>query len=362
MVGCAGLAAVLAGPASAAPTPNRSCSVRDVTTSATYRYSATGTSPLATAISAAGANDTLRIRGTCVGDFVIGASLTLDGVNFPTLNGDGAGTTLEIDAGTVTVQNLTITGGNAFNGGGVLETGGALTLANSIVKHNAATNAGGGIYTSGGALTLTGTSVRHNSAGRSGGGIASSASSTTTLVNDSIARNTSDNVGGGIASSGALSLTDTSVSRNTATGLGGGGIWNGDGGALTVNNDTVDRNVAAQGGNGGGISNQFGSTATIADTSVNGNSATGVGGGIYNDGPGGGYGPSTVSLTNFSLNRNTALQGGAIYSLVPVTIETRLVGASTNDNLFGEVAGNAEAGTAPLFHIFITPPASSGGF
>ena len=100
--------------------------------------------------------------------------------------------------------------------------------------------------------------------------------------------------------------------RSTATGRGGGGIWNGDGGALTVNNDTVDRNVAAQGGNGGGISNRFGSTATIADTSVNGNSATGVGGGIYNDGPGGGYGPSTVSRTNFSLNRNTALQGGAI--------------------------------------------------
>lgn len=122
---------------------------------------------LQAAINAASAGDTLRVRGTCTGNFTIGKLLTLTGVegSHPTLNGGGTGRTLTILVGaTVVVERLTITAGSAVNGGGILNSG-TLTLEKSAVSGNTA-GFGGGIFNNPGidiTLTLEKSAVSGNS-------------------------------------------------------------------------------------------------------------------------------------------------------------------------------------------------------
>ena len=118
---------------------------------------------LQTAITAAKRGDILRVRGTCTGNFTIGKRLTLKGVGVaPTLNGGRTGTTLTIDHGvTVIVERLTITGGNADRGGGIVNFG-TLTLKESEVSGNTAGGTGGGIFNDGGIVTLEESTVSHN--------------------------------------------------------------------------------------------------------------------------------------------------------------------------------------------------------
>ena len=80
-------------------------------------------------------------------------SLTLNGTNTSaSLNGNNSGTALTVSTAVpVIIKNLTITGGNASNGGGIYINNGAnVTLSSGAkVSGNKATNNGGGIYTSG---------------------------------------------------------------------------------------------------------------------------------------------------------------------------------------------------------------------
>ena len=72
---------------------------------------------------------------------------------------------LEVNSGvTATLENLTITGGNAGDSaGGAISNSGTLTLTNSTLSGNSAFNGGGGIDNSG-TLTLTNSTLSGNSA------------------------------------------------------------------------------------------------------------------------------------------------------------------------------------------------------
>lgn len=64
-------------------------------------------------IVAADVGATLQVRGTCVGNFVIDKTLTLEGpASRATLDGNGTGTTLRIDSGIVRLVRLIVTGGH----------------------------------------------------------------------------------------------------------------------------------------------------------------------------------------------------------------------------------------------------------
>jgi len=243
-----------------------------------------GATPVATAITAANAGDTINVWGTCVGNFEVSMNLTLKGQGKnATLNGGGAGSVLHITDGTTTVDGLMIThgiadvssddnGGDCCVGGGIAVSGptaGARVL-NSLVTGNSASLFGGGIDVDEGTLDL---------------------------VNSTVSANTADQGSGGIDTDfGTVTLTGSRVSGNTVANGSAGGIWN-FGGTLTLNNSTISGNSAANPtatlARGGGIRNQsaLDSTGTVVvsqatltlsgTTTITGNQAE-QGGGISN--------------------------------------------------------------------------------
>src|SRR5215468_6687653 len=207
--------------------------------------------------------------------------------------GDGPG-------GNLSLQNVTITGGSADNGGGIENVGGTVTLNHTQVTGNTATTAGGGIASatfdpaSVAKLTLNNSAVTGNSQ--------------TAPPPDSLG-------GGGIVNIlGMATLNSSQVNNNTAQGFVGGGIASGDylnfsgtTSFLTLNGSQVDGNTAPNAG-GGGIQNLLG-TATLNSSQVDGNSSLN-GGGIAS-GPGNGGAPLPVTsqlILNMSEgNGNTAI-------------------------------------------------------
>jgi hypothetical protein len=216
-------------------------------------------------------------------------------------------------SGNLTLQGLTITGGNTpaptattlAPGGGIFNLEGTLTLNHSLVTGNTSGTGGGGI-TSGtmgtgpvGTTTLNFSQVDDNTVtdGNSGGGILNHGG--TLILNASQVNDNTSSAGGGGITSGTgmggvggsiLVLNFSQVNGNTAdaSSLGGpmagaGGIVNG--GTATINASVVDGNTAP-GAAGGGILNH--GTMTINLSQVNNNTAPGNsagqgdGGGIAN--------------------------------------------------------------------------------
>ncbi|RIK26371.1 MAG: hypothetical protein DCC54_07320, partial [Anaerolineae bacterium] len=166
-------------------------------------------------------------------------------------------------AGNLTLDGLTVRHGrcndscttNPYNGGGIYNEGGTLTVTNSALSGNSADNGGGGIYNYSGTVTVTNSALSNNSAGY-GGGIYSDNYSTVTVTN-------------------------STISGNNATSTNGGGIFNYYQSTLTVANSTFSGNSANI--NGGGIHNAYSGTLTVTNSTLSGNSANNFGGGIYNN-------------------------------------------------------------------------------
>ena len=149
-------------------------------------------------------------------------------------------------------------------GGGILIRDGRLTLIDSTVSDNSASD-GGGIYNDIGTMTLTHSTVSDNSAdnedgGGDGGGIYQ-LYGTMTLTNSTVSDNTAHGRGGGIyadvTKEGNMTLTSSTISGNRADG--GGGIQVVDRGSgivakATLKNTIVANNTPADCGNtAGGI-------------------------------------------------------------------------------------------------------------
>jgi hypothetical protein len=148
---------------------------------------------------------------------VVATRIAVNG-NSATIDGTGAVRVFEIDGpgGNLSVQNLTITGGSADNGGGIENVGGTVTLNHSQVTGNAATQAGGGIASatfdpsSVARLTLNNSAVTGNQ--------------------QTLGPQDNNALGGGgiINILGTVTLNGSQVNKNTAQGFVGGGIANGD--------------------------------------------------------------------------------------------------------------------------------------
>lgn len=192
------MGSVLAPAASASSPPT--CRV-DNETRVTDFSSDTGQA-LTDAIAAAVAGDQLAAIGTCTGNFTLDKNLTLTGISqkkfpTPTLDGNQAGTTLVVRNATVTLTNLTITGGATIDyGGGIFNNFGTLTLDSSTVSENKAmgrTADGGGIFNNNGTLLLLNSTVSGNTAAgtvaEAGGGILNNFG-TLTLDNSTVIENT----------------------------------------------------------------------------------------------------------------------------------------------------------------------------
>ncbi len=181
-----------------------------------------------------------------LGQLVISSSVTVTGPGADqlTINAGGTSRVLAITGGTVHVSGLTLTGGFANRGGGLLnDTPAITTLTDMIIQGNTAyevsTVAGGGIRNSG-TLTITGSTISGNQA--------------------------ANHSGGGIGNNGTLTILQSTLSGNSAN-LAGGAIYN-DSGNATIRHCTISGNTAVE---GGGLGSHFGGTTTVDHSIVSGN-------------------------------------------------------------------------------------------
>ena len=221
--------------------------------------------------------------------------------------GSAPGRDIEIDGGSVTFNGVTVSGGSADQGGGILAVNADVTVKNSTITGNTATQAGGGIFALGGTLNVMSSVIDGNSAG-----------------------GTSFGQGGGIAASDAMVIIRAStVSNDTASAIvqnsgtavvptvDGAGIY-ALGGILTISGSKLETNTAS------------------AFTS--GNSAICLGAGIGTSGT-----TVTINRTSFIKNalssfaRNGALADGSALSALggSVTITGGLF-SSNNPTSFAQ--------------------------
>ena len=187
-----------------------------------------------------------------------------------------------------------ITGGWAYNGGGINNSG-TLTITGGTINGNTAESSGnndgrGGGIANYGTLTITGGVISGNTAYAGGGiGIRPGSTADPCVVNISggqIVSNIADE-GGGISSAvdgnkvPTVTLTNATISYNRAYGCGGGiRIW---GGTFTFNSGIISNNEA--GYHGGAIYiEESQSRLNIYGGTISSNTAHQKGGGIYHAG------------------------------------------------------------------------------
>lgn len=143
---------------------------------------------------------------------------------------------------TLTLENLTIRGGEAFDGGGIFNEG-TLILRNVNIIDNEAFNQGGGIFNAANAvLNVTGSSIDSNIAGSRGGGVNNLGN--TTYLNTTVSRNTAISRGGGIFNEGAAvsRFINATIANNVAASRGAGLASEGSR-TSTLGNSIIESNV-----------------------------------------------------------------------------------------------------------------------
>ena len=195
---------------------------------------------------------TFLLNNTAIiyGELFIGRDLTIDGsglnITIQANQEDGKQSRVfYVIAGNVFLSGLTITGGKMADYGGGIYNAGILTVVNSTIDNNTA-------YSS-----------------YSGGGIYNSSNGTLTVANSMVANNSASNGGGIYNYSGMLTVANSMVANNSASN--GGGIYNYSG-MLMETNCTITNNFAYI---GGGIYNYYG-TLNLYNTIVALNSGTDI--------------------------------------------------------------------------------------
>jgi len=279
--------------------------------------------------------------------------LTLNGLTITGGNTPGPGGGIFNLEGTLVLNHSRVTG-NASAGGmmsagggiasGTLGTGpvGTAVLNFSRVDHNTSSASAGGILNHGGTLILNASKVSDNTAaGGGGGGIASGTggqggpgSSILVVKFSQVSGNTANGGpmagAGGIANGGTATITASKVTRNTAPGAAGGGILNHGVMTLTgsqVTGNTAPADSAGDQGTGGGIANinlgpvapgaVNGGILTISFSQIRGNTASGQGGGII-EATITSSGPAAggaLTIKFSQITRNKAATGGGIFAV-----------------------------------------------
>lgn len=160
-------------------------------------------------------------------------SLSLIGSDDSIITQTGKARLFEIDDGKsdnkieVSLENLTLTGGNTAEAGGAILSAEDLTISNSQLNNNSSSESGGAISVSyGGSLSVTDSAIEGNTAGDRGGGIDIARDSTVKIVNTVISRN-SAGAGGGISSTDNLNrieIIDSKVTDNSEPNIVGDGF------------------------------------------------------------------------------------------------------------------------------------------
>jgi Right handed beta helix region len=350
----------------AADAAQPACKAINQTKDVSYNSKAYG-DPLATAIAEAGSGDTLKVIGTCTGNFSITKDLTLTGrpsrQQEDVLDGGGNGTVLGVVGDVdVTVGDLTITGGTT----GISNTAadlvltriavtrnhvgitssvlGSVTIDDSLVSGNAGDGVVGGLF---GTIDITDSVVSNNA----GAGVAGLRTAVT--VSDSTIANNSR---GGISSRRSVDITRSVIEGNTNLDGVGAGVAIGDLGSLQLTDSIVRGNTAAQ---GGGIWIQLNGSPTIITRSlITGNHATEDGGGI--NGPG----EYPLVIVDSVVSNNTATRGGGLFLWSPMKSGTTEISNSRvtgNSAVYGGGIWNDQPLTLTESRIMRNAASTAGG-
>lgn len=288
----------------------------------------------------AGTNENAALTG----DLDVTTPLTIEGRG-ATIDGNDIDRVFHVISGNVTLSDVTIRNGAvSTDGGGIrVETNSAhLTLQDATVTSNASTGAGaggGGIAIVAGSALLERCTISGNAAAV-GAGIFSAeffGQAELTVLDSTITLNVASDSGGGIHSEGDLTIADSTIDDNDATTGFAGGIQN-SGGSATVLRSTISRNTAVT---AGGIRNTATGDLMIVNTTISGNRARASGGGFVNSAD-----TSTTDLRNVTIAANVADDdangsgdGGGIAAGSTVRIRNSLVADNVDETPSGD--GNA---------------------
>lgn len=200
-------------------------------------------------------------------------------------------------SGSLMLQNLTVRNFNAGGGnGGAVQNAGSLTLDGVTVTGNSARFAGG-IYSSG-TLTVTNSTFMSNSSQENAGAIY--LNSGTLTMSDTTLESNSARYGSGVyLNNGTAALTNVTVRSNTANEQ-GAGIYQ-RAGTLTITGGLFENNSARF---GNGVYVDAGS-ATLSGVVMRSSTATEEGAAIYNR-------TGTLSVSGSTFEDNRARYGAAI--------------------------------------------------
>ncbi len=262
-------------------------------------------------------------------------------------------------SGMVMIQDATITensaDGAAGSGGGILnDVGGTVTISGSEITLNTSNRAGGGIENNAGTVSMTNVNLNQNVTNTSpgnGGGLHVTGAGTVTINGGAVNGNSAGAEGGGLWNgTGTMTIDGTEILNNTAAGAGadqgGGGIYNLNGGTLSIEDATISQNQATGTlGSGGGILNDVGSQLSISNSTISGNTAIRAGGGIEDN-----SGTSTIMLTNVILNDNAVTgppgNGGGLHITGGGSV--MIEGGTVNGNTASSEGGGLWNGTGTM--------------
>ena len=286
-------------------------------------------------------NNDNTVSGSAITD--VGASLSANPLS---LNDNSRVINFSDADGTLTLSNLTLTGGRTIdqnaNGGGIYATLGNISLVNSTVSGNSVSgdlSDGGGIFAYSGNVTLDGSRVSGNrTSGYSG-------------------------YGGGIyASSGNVSLTNSTVSDNITLNANsdGGGIFTNTGGVTAISSTVSGNQTNGAYSEGGGILTYSGNLLLINST-LSGNRTIGFlayGAGAYSS-------SGNITVTNSTVVGNTTsggnADGGGIFAYEgSVSIRNSILAGNVVNNGTASDLRSGNSGELTVSHSLIGNTAGSG--
>ncbi len=219
-----------------------------------------------------------------------------------------AGNALSNATDNLRIENSTITGNRAQEGGGVwIVAGNRTTLSNSIVQGNSATDGLGGGIGGEGDATIHDSIIRDNRSTQGGGiGLRRNLSALTDnslVVKQSLITGNEADEGGGIYMRGIADISGSTIATNHARRRGGGlFLW----GTLSMHATELHENTAGdlnlRNGLGGGFFLR-GSDHRIESSTISNNTARQGGGGIVQ---------GRVEFNNSTISGNVAVSSGGI--------------------------------------------------
>ena len=217
--------------------------------------------------------------GDAQGDLNINGSVRILGAGASTTRIDGNGARLntrifQVQSGSLRVQDATLQNGGSVSvsaGGGIRVDAGSVFLTRVVMTGNEAFSNGGAIALFAGLLSITDSTLDSNVVTSRGGGLYAGSDTNIGITRSTFSNNQST-LGGAIQNFGNLTMENSTVSGNSGS-AGTGGIINV--GSMDLNNVTITHNTSDEEteGRAGGISSN-GGVLNLRNTLIAGNHNT----------------------------------------------------------------------------------------